>query len=239
VDNELEVIRHQMEETRSSLADKLEVLEEQVRGTVEEATSAVSTTVEAVETAVQETVETVRDTFDLRKQVERHPWPLLAGAVAAGFLAGRMLLPARGPARSNWERAVPPPPAPPASAAPPPAPPAAAREEARPSSLAPVLEHLKGLAVGSLMGLARQLLTRVAPAALAPELTRVVDEMTTRLGGKVLDWSEAEEPEGGADREAAPPVEPSAARPASSAETSESPPPRPNGRTGKRRRARS
>jgi hypothetical protein len=234
VDNELEVIRHQMEETRSSLADKLETLEHEVLETVQGATSAVSGTVEAVKETVQDAVETVRDAFDLRKQVERHPWPTLLGAVATGYLAGHMLL----PERSNKERALPPSPAPPIPAAPPAPAAPVRRAEAAPSPLAPALERLKGLAIGSLMALARRFVTRAMPESLAPELTRVVDELTTRLGGKVVEWPEAEEPDGAAE-EAAQPVERTAAPRTSSGEAPEPPAPRPNGRTGKRRRARS
>jgi len=59
------VIRQQMDETRSSLTDKLEVLEQQVLNTVQDANSTVGTvkdTVEAVKDTVQETVETVKET---------------------------------------------------------------------------------------------------------------------------------------------------------------------------------
>jgi len=57
-----DVIRKQMEETRTSLTEKLETLENKVVGTVQEATSMVSNTVEAVKETVQETVASVQST---------------------------------------------------------------------------------------------------------------------------------------------------------------------------------
>ena len=62
MDDEPEVIRQQMEETRSALTDKIERLEHQVVGTVQNTTRAVNDTVENVKEAVQETVSTVKDT---------------------------------------------------------------------------------------------------------------------------------------------------------------------------------
>ena len=87
MDNEAEVIRRQMEGTRAALQDKLETLEQQVKETVDSATEAVTT----VKESVRETVDTVKETFDLRRQVERHPWTMLCGAAAVGFLGGRLL----------------------------------------------------------------------------------------------------------------------------------------------------
>src|SRR4051794_29513643 len=102
MDNEPEVIRQQMDETRTALTDKLELLEQQVVGTVQDATSAVAETVGTVKQAVQdtvqsvketvhETVESVKETFDLKNQVERRPWMMVAGATALGFLGGYLL----------------------------------------------------------------------------------------------------------------------------------------------------
>lgn len=109
MDRESKMIHREMEQTRSALAEKLETLERKVSSTVEgatdvvqDATAAVSDTVETVQDAVEETVatvkgtvqeavSTVKDTFDIRRQVERHPWAMLGGAMVAGFLAERWL----------------------------------------------------------------------------------------------------------------------------------------------------
>jgi ElaB/YqjD/DUF883 family membrane-anchored ribosome-binding protein len=102
MDNEPEVIRQQMAETRTSLSDKIETLEEKVVGTVEGATSAVADTVDNVKEAVHETVATVKDTvqdavegvketFDLPWQVDRHPWLMMGASVAVGYMGGCLL----------------------------------------------------------------------------------------------------------------------------------------------------
>src|SRR5437762_1903548 len=102
MDNEPEVIREQMAETRASLADKIESLEGKVVGTVQDATCAVSDTVENVKEAVQETVTSVKDTvsdtvegvkesLDLRRQVDRHPCLMMGAAVAVGYIGGSLL----------------------------------------------------------------------------------------------------------------------------------------------------
>lgn len=97
-----------MSETRASLGEKLETLEEKVVSTVTQATEQVSTTVseateavsstvsmakEAVDntvTAVKDTVTGIRDSFDLPEQVRRHPWVAFAGAIAAGYVLEKM-----------------------------------------------------------------------------------------------------------------------------------------------------
>ena len=97
-----EVILQQMHDTRSSLADKLENLERQVTDTVQTAASAVTDTVASVKDAVHDTVATVKDSvqsgvasvkdsFDIPAHVERHPWAMMAGSVAVGYLGGRFL----------------------------------------------------------------------------------------------------------------------------------------------------
>jgi len=106
MENEPELIRDQMQETRSALTEKLEALETQVSSTVQSATTAVTDTVQAVKDTVTETVgsvkdsvqetvstvkESVKDAFDLEGHVQRHPWAAMLGSVAAGFVAGRVL----------------------------------------------------------------------------------------------------------------------------------------------------
>jgi len=98
-----EVIRQQMDETRSHLAEKLQALENQVSSTVEETTAALSETVEAVKETVENVTEIVEETvqscgqlFDLRQQTERHPWLVFGGSVALGCLAAQLLGRGRG-----------------------------------------------------------------------------------------------------------------------------------------------
>lgn len=105
MDNPPEVIRQQMEETRASLQDKLEVLEQQVINTVQDASQTVENvkdtmeavkdtvqgTAETVKETVQDTVQSVKDTLSIDRQVREHPWAMLAGAAVVGFLGGRLL----------------------------------------------------------------------------------------------------------------------------------------------------
>jgi len=204
VDNELEVIQSRMEETRASLADKLEALENQVLGTVSDATSAVANTVEDVKSvvgsvtdSVQETVESVKDTFNLRKQFEKHPWLLLGGSVAVGYVGGCLL--SSSSRSTNGHTAQPAAELPTAASpsflhrqpqtAPIPAAPAsqpASQPAEEPGAFHEALHRLRGLAVGSLMGVVRQMLTTTLPEALTDDVSHLVDDFTTSLGGKPI-----------------------------------------------------
>jgi ElaB/YqjD/DUF883 family membrane-anchored ribosome-binding protein len=113
MDDEPEVIRSQMEETRSSLTDKIERLEQTVTDKVQSTTAAVTNTVESVKDAVHDTVESVKDSvtgtvdsvkttlsntvdtvkeaFDIRRYVEEYPWASFGAAVGVGFVGGLVL----------------------------------------------------------------------------------------------------------------------------------------------------
>jgi len=232
MDNSTEVIRHQMEETRSSLQDKLEVLEEQVKNTVAEATDTVSTvkdtveavketvkeSVETVKESVQDTVQSVKDSLNLERQMQEHPWLIFAGATAVGFVGARLLARAASalqpPAYSARESAPYPgtplastahvslnapsagrgngygtgaAPALPESAV---AAPRAARRSwwhTITDHYGQELEKLKGLAIGTLGGIVREMVTAQTPPALAERVKDVVDSMTTKLGGQPIE----------------------------------------------------
>jgi len=221
MDNETEVILEQMEGTRASLAQKLETLENQVVGTIQETTStvsetvhqvqeAVTDTVETVKESVEGTVETVKETFDVRRQVEHHPWLMFGGSLAAGFVAGRLMwryLPSWQDVSSTARhfpeaRSVMAQPSPTGhaydmaqEAEPGPAP-QPERPAEKPgllasltSMLGPELEKLKGLAIGTTLGIVRDLLTQSAPPEISSQLADIVNGVTTRLGGEVLPGS--------------------------------------------------
>ena len=120
MDPQPDVIHKQIEETRSSLTEKLETLEAEVKETVHSAretfTSAresVEGTIDSVKETVQTAKETVKRTFDIRYQVDRHPWAMLglsvASGVVAGFLLGDRLSPGRRFSRRMAEASVEPP----------------------------------------------------------------------------------------------------------------------------------
>jgi hypothetical protein len=145
----------------------------------------------------------VKHFFDVPRQVDRHPWLMMGGSVLLGYLGGRLLTPRR--ARASAET--------PASRAEPAPPPAAAphhngaharreperqeperKEEPRKEGwlsrlgdqFGDELSKLKGLAVGTLLGVARDMVSRVVPETLKEQVTELVDGMTTRLGGKII-----------------------------------------------------
>jgi len=198
-----------MEATRSSLCEKLETLEQQVVGTVSEARSAVTETVGNVKDAVQDTVDTVRgtvkqtvesvrETFNLAHQVERHPWAMFGGAVAAGFIGGRLLAPdapgrpgsrgyqpqgtagqSRGRSAQSWAAA---------RETPVDAETGGSRKGGWLSGLgdefASEIDRLKSMAIGAGIGLLRDYVVQSAPQPLRPGLGDTLDRITAKLGGE-------------------------------------------------------
>jgi len=204
--DEPEVIRQQMEETRSHLAQKLEALEDQVAGTVRSTTETVGETVEAVKEtvenvteAVQETVHSVGEVFDIRLQAQRHPWMVFAGSMAAGALAAQLI-----PRTTSWsseairEPSEPEPSRPAgssrvengrywtAAAAEVPAAEKEQRGEGVLGWLSEHLSHLKGLAVGTLMGVVRDAVAQALPETLKDKVAEEIDHFTTALGGEPI-----------------------------------------------------
>jgi hypothetical protein len=198
-----EVIKHQMQETRASLTEKLETLEQQVVGTVHNATSAVTDTVACVKEAVQDTVEAVKDTFDLPRQVRQHPWIMLGGSIALGYTGGCLLkrlesngrreetgAPLNGPAFSvhsarGRDGGV--------SARMEEASRTATTASATPGLLDELgqkfqseLHQLKGLALGTMLGVVRDMVARAAPPQVSSQLADIIDSATVKLGGQPI-----------------------------------------------------
>lgn len=240
IDVEPEVLRAQMDQSREALSQKIELLEEKVTETVETATAnvaeatanvletvqsatasvtdtvgsvtnAVQGTVESVRQSVEGTVDTVKEAFDLRHQMELHPWWLMGGAVAVGY-AAEMLISSNNAARpvrrgptnvsrpsiavstsSNGEA------------------PWAHRQgestlvgtdstsngatPARSTSwlsqlgekFAPEISHLEKLALGVMFGCVRDMIAQAVPDSIRKEVTDVVDEFTEKVGGQRID----------------------------------------------------
>jgi hypothetical protein len=213
MDQKPDVIRQEIEETRSSLAEKLEALEGQVKGTISTVSQSVEDTVTKVKTTVNDTVETVKRTFDLPYQVDQHPWTmtgcsLLAG-MAVGYAVARSGDRATGGRRGYTPRGdfgrVPAAPAPVRETPSPipfePAYQAAAsagaagyrREEEEPGVLSRLLapfasefDKIKATAVAALMGMLRDSLVRSAPPALAERVREIMDDLTRKAGGQPI-----------------------------------------------------
>jgi len=119
------VIKHQMDATKSSLAEKIGALESQVTETVAGVTGAVSAVSDTVSSVTEKvtgtvqslgetvggtvsnltetvsgTVQTVRDTLDITPTVRAHPWSSVGCAVAVGMVGGFLLSSPR-PGRSS------------------------------------------------------------------------------------------------------------------------------------------
>jgi ElaB/YqjD/DUF883 family membrane-anchored ribosome-binding protein len=204
VDSKLEVIRDEMEETRANLANKLEALETQVRQTVSSASETVSDTVEDVKAVVgnvTETVGNVTETLNISKHVEQNPWVAMGIAVAAGFVAAQVFS-----GRGQQAPAYPPaPPQPPQPATPQTPSYQAPQSQSQPQqsqggilgsleSMMPdmngvmgtAITGLSGLAIGTVMGVVREFVADAVPQEWKSELTRMIDDVNTKLGGKTL-----------------------------------------------------
>jgi len=200
MDDSPEVIRHQMEETRASLSNKLEQLEQQVLETVHGAKNAVHETVDDVKEAVHDTAEAVKETFDIAHQMQKHPWAIFGGSIALGFLGAKLLERSDpDPSRSgDWHAPPPwyhaPQPGretngelhPGANGATPTSDNGAADSgmlSSLTSQFGPELQRLKGMALGAAMGVVRDLLAGSIPDPLKPQVAEVMDSITVKLGG--------------------------------------------------------
>jgi ElaB/YqjD/DUF883 family membrane-anchored ribosome-binding protein len=211
-----EAIRQQIETTRSNLTEKLETLEQEVKETVQgvkdtyqDAKSAVVDTVDAVKDSVKETVESVKETFDITRQVERHPWAMLSGSLAAGFIVGRLLPHEDWVSRAMSRSPQPGPPMPNGEARQSsvgfPAQPTAGAESPHlgaesgvldelTAKFAPEIDKLKGLAIGAFCGLVRDAIKEAVPPNLSAQVEDLMDSFTSRLGGKPIAGSILEKP---------------------------------------------
>lgn len=195
-----DVIRLQMEETRSSLTEKVELLEQRlvstadaVNETVASVTDSVQETVANVKQTMEEGVETVKSWFDLGAQVDEHPWTMVGGSMALGFVLGSALVeraeskpaPEAGPskrtAHSNGGATR------------------RSQPEQQPSSswlskFEPELNKLKGLALGAALGTLREMITGNLSSEIGQQLGEIVDAATKKLGGEPIPSSAFTQP---------------------------------------------
>ena len=210
-----ELIRQQMENTRASITEKLETLEVKVSDDIQAATGSVADTVkavqatvsavqesveggaEAVKDAVQDSVATVQHWFDLKSQVQEHPWLVVGGAAGIGFCLGAVLGRSAEPApkavatassgsaraQHNGNGA------------------SHAKRRSEKSSFsflaefAPQISQLKGLAVTALLGSVRSMVLKSVPAQASGVIQEIIDNVSQKLGGnKVTESDHLESP---------------------------------------------
>jgi len=221
--SDMSAIRHQMDETRTALTDKLERLEKQVTNTVQGAAQSVGDTVENVKHAIddtvhnvtasvqnvkdsfQDTMHAVGEAFSISHHVERHPWTMVAGATAVGFVAGYVMTQRSGDARaerkfrhlaasqgrvpeSDYEPVPQYMPQPTRAAS------SSTMHHMKDSNgsnafmewLRPATSQIQALAVGAALGLLRDMIKQSVPPAMTPKVTELVNGLTTSLGGQVV-----------------------------------------------------
>ena len=100
-------IRKDIDDTRSTMNEKLEMIEERVhetvegtrstiesvmsninrvQGTIEETKSTIDNVIETIKYAMDETIERVKYTTDLIEQVNKNPWIMFGSAILMGYV---------------------------------------------------------------------------------------------------------------------------------------------------------
>lgn len=79
MDQRTESLQREIDTTRDLMAQKLEQVESQVKGTAE-----------SVKTSVEQTVENVKQNLDISRIVNDRPWTMFGASVLAGFVVGSM-----------------------------------------------------------------------------------------------------------------------------------------------------
>jgi len=210
-----------MMETRESLTEKLQIIEDKVADTVhgvtetvQGATSAVAETVETIKGTVAESVDTVKGWFDLPGHVDRHPWLMMGGSMALGYLVESLVHQAMAPSTSHMTAAM-----------------STQSNQPQPSSsrtadlklhhtgnghrpkrrqessgaasslfktLAPEFGKLKSLAFGVILGTVREMISRAVPEHMGQQIKQIIDDATRKIGGNPIpgsDWERGSEEE--------------------------------------------
>ena len=198
-----EQIQRQIDATKASLVEKLGALETHVADSVQATTDSVSETVnsvketvESITDSVKETVENVSESvqhvgefLNIKRQAQQRPWAVVGVAVVTGCVAAYLLSGKRNPKTSRREERSPQgvesysaPTAPPIYAA------AATKpkEEKKSGWFWDSLGSLSGLAIGSMMGIVRDMAVKELPGVLGKNVSEEMDRITSHLGGKPM-----------------------------------------------------
>jgi len=218
-------------DTVSSVTETVANVTEAVEGTVQTVAETVSGTVESVKDTVSavgekasETVEAVKEAFDIPEQVRRNPWLWLGGSIVVGFVGGKLLMPARSrtPEASSFARGRgyyaateeeshgAPPRAGNGKHTTAPTESISSKTTSMLGNLfqrfGPEIDKLKGLALGTLFGVSRDMISKSLPESLKDQVTTLFNDFTEKAGGQpiqgsVLDENQDSEQSKGGDHE--------------------------------------
>jgi len=200
-------------ETVSNVTEAVEGTVQNVAQAVSGTVESVKDTVENVGEKAADAVESVRHAFNLSEQVQNYPWAWFGGSVVLGFVGGKLLAPrgsrteeadsfvrGRGyydqagepeqgsytPAGNGWSRER-----------------GTSQQAADSTSSAPTtswlsglfeqfgpeINKLKGLALGTLFGVARDMVSQALPETLKDQVTHLFNDFTEKAGGQPLHGS--------------------------------------------------
>jgi len=203
-------------------------LSDAVSGTVE----SVKDTVTSVGETASETVEAVKHAFNLPEHIRNNPWVWFGGSVVLGFIGGKIFAPggrhtreadsfSRGQGYNDGAGAGQPPPAATGNgwsqgngAAQPAQPAAESTSSSSGSWVGSLFQHfggeidkLKGLALGSLFGVARDVVSQSLPEALKDQVVNLFNDVTKKAGGETIQGpvlgESSQEDDAGSHQEAA------------------------------------
>lgn len=193
-------IRRDIADTRNAIGEKLVALESQVKETATD-------TFETVKETALETYEDVKKNFSLQHQVRERPWAMFGGAIGVGFIVGNLLSHKLfdhdehdlAPREASWAPAL-------ASRSnghnghtngnghPKAAisPGGLLTHSAIVSGLtgllgqtfAPELRKARGVAIGTVLGIVREIARDAVPTSIADKTVKVIDDVTRSLGGE-------------------------------------------------------
>src|SRR5579884_38927 len=88
-------------QTRNAISDKLELIERRIEEPVQGANLSAEELVDRARDAADELLGKTKQSFDPTYQVHQHPWLMIGGAIAVGYVLGLLEARAVGPRRSG------------------------------------------------------------------------------------------------------------------------------------------
>jgi len=209
----VESVKETVQGTMGTVKDTVDAVKDSVQGTVgtvkdtvdavrgaasnaaEGVRETFSNAAEGVRQGLQSATETLRDTFDLPAQVDRHPWLMMGGAVAVGFAVGKLMdfapdameavqgaADSTGRLAESFTSSA-------GSAASAAASTAGGLWSSLEKAFGPEMNKVKEMALGALVGIARDMAVQAAPPTMSRQVGELFDSFTSKLGGKPVEGS--------------------------------------------------